>query len=93
MRKIKEQEINQILDAVKEFASHASHVNEWIVVKKHVVNSLPSTIRVFFSRRHEKTKLQHPNELEYELMRYWAALTGNTVIFKDNGTEGKIDPP
>jgi hypothetical protein len=84
---------DRVIEELENFHQCAGDVDEWITVKKHVVNSLPSNLRRLFTRRDEKTKHQHPNEFEYELMSRWAALTERSVIFNNNGTQGKIDPP
>jgi hypothetical protein len=78
--------------ALLTFYSYASHVNQWLTVKKNILLMLPSVLRSRFSRRDEKTKLQRPNALEYELMQRWANMTGRDVLFSNDGIEGKVSP-
>jgi hypothetical protein len=78
--------------ALETFYVYASNVNNWLIVKKNILLMLPSRLRARFSRRDEKTKLQRPNELEYELMQRWANMTGRDVLFTNDGIEGKVSP-
>lgn len=83
----------RIIEALELFGGYASHVDDWLIVKKNILRIISPELRKQFSRRHEKTKRQIPNKLEFELMQRWAALTERQVIFTDDGKEEKIDPP
>lgn len=83
----------RIINALEVFHGYAPFVEEWIIIKKNIILMIPSDLRKQFSRRHEKTKYQLPNELEFALMQRWTALTGKQVIFNNDGKEGKISPP
>lgn len=92
MKRIDMQIDDKIIEALHDFHMYADDVSEWIIIKRHILLMLPSPLRKKFSRRDEKTKLQQPNELEFELMRRWVVLTGKQIIFTNDGTQGKIDP-
>lgn len=77
----------RIIDAMKFVFTYAQDVDDWLVIKKEIVRSLPSEMRILFSKRDPKTRLQVPNELEVELMKRWSELTGRKVILTKDGSK------
>jgi hypothetical protein len=57
-----------ILISIEEVHSYASHVDEWIIIKKELLKSLPSNYRSMFSTRDAKTKKVSLNEFERQLV-------------------------
>jgi hypothetical protein len=71
----------KIKDAVDFVFTYASHIDDWLVVKKELLKILPSGERTQFSLRHPITKKQRTNDLEREIAKYWSELTGREVLF------------
>ena len=78
---------DEIIEALNEIHQYASQVDEWIVLKRILLNSLPAPTRTLFSTRHPISKRTWTNDLEIELANMWSKLTGRPIIFKDD--EGK----
>lgn len=57
-----------ILTSIEEVHSYASHVDDWIIIKKELLKSLPSNYRKMFSTRDAKTKKVSLNEFERQLV-------------------------
>ena len=57
-----------ILASIEEVHSYASHIDEWIIIKKELLKSLPSNYRSMFSTRDSKTKKVSLNEFERQLV-------------------------
>lgn len=68
----------------------------WKVLKAQLIREVRPDLRRMFSKATYVAKgvplLDHLNELEYELMRRWVALTGKSLIFTDDGQARQIDP-
>ena len=68
---------DDILQQIRFVASYIEdHTDNWLVIKRELVNSLPWEQRTLFSRRHEQTKKQVVNDFENEVMEFWFQLTG-----------------
>ena len=76
--------VNEAIDFVH---TYAGHVDDWIVIKKEILKTLPSEDRSLFSLRHPITKKQRTNDFERIVMRRWEELTGRTILF----TEEHVD--
>jgi len=61
----------KVLSALKEVLSYASHVEDWLVVKKELLKILPPDERTSFSTRDPITKQQRMNEFEKKLSEEW----------------------
>jgi hypothetical protein len=58
--------------------------NDWLRIKKELINSFPGQDRKLFSRRHPLTKKQTPNAFDESVMLYWKSKTGiSPEITKD----------
>jgi len=57
-----------ILTSIEEVHSYASHVDDWIIIKKELLKSLPPNYRRMFSTRDAKTKKVSLNEFEQHLV-------------------------
>ena len=45
--------------------------DDWVEIKKAVLQMLPSRLRAVFSKRHPKTKEQQTNQFEVDLINYY----------------------
>lgn len=51
--------------------------DDWVVVKREILDELDNDTKRLFTRRDEKTKeILALNEMELELVTYWKELTG-----------------
>src|SRR5574337_2117090 len=50
--------------------------DDWLRIKKELINSFPRNQRHLFSLRHECTKKQIPNAFDESVMAYWKSKTG-----------------
>jgi len=67
--------------------------DEWMKLKYQLIRMIPWQLREKFTRKTaENGYLPVPNELEYEIMKLWANKTGRSVLFSNDGQDGKIDP-
>lgn len=73
----------RVHEAIREVYAYAGHVDEWLVIKKELLKSLPAEERKSFSTRDPLTKQQKANSFEHEVADIWQELTGRPVIFKD----------
>lgn len=69
------------LDALVQVHAYASHVDDWIVIKKELLKWMPAEDRVQFSTRDPLTKKQRTNDFERNVAERWSELTGRPVIF------------
>jgi len=60
--------INKALHEVGIFVDGGCRFDDWVTVKKHVLRCLPAAARRYFSTRCPKTKAQHLNSFESELI-------------------------
>lgn len=73
------------IDAALAFVhGYASHVDDWIVIKKELLKSLPPALRTLFSTRDPITKRQRTNDFEREVARHWSEISGRPVLFKQD---------
>lgn len=70
--------------AVQEVFQYASHVDDWVTIKKELLKVLHPAGRRAFSTRHKGTKKQRTNKLERDIAVRWSQLTGRPVIFRDD---------
>lgn len=54
--------------------------NDWVRIKKELLNSLPWEERTRFSRRHPFTKKHSLNAFEELVMAYWKERTGVELV-------------
>jgi|TARA_R110000751_G_scaffold53670_1_gene116090 hypothetical protein len=71
-----------ILEQTKFIASFADDVDDWVTIKKLIMNSVHSTLRKNFSRRDHKTKNQYLNDFEKQLIIYYKELTGIELVLR-----------
>lgn len=73
--------MNQVvIDALNFVYSYASHVDDWLIIKKELLKALPSNERTAFSTRDPITKKQRTNDFELQLAKRWSDLTNRQVI-------------
>lgn len=75
---------SEILEAMDDVFLCAPHVDQWIVLKRAILNSIRPELRKLFSTRHPVSKRTWTNDMELELARRWSELTGRPIIFKDD---------
>jgi len=54
--------------------------NDWLVIKRHLINAFNSDDRNLFSCRHPCTKKQIINDFDQWVMNYWKETTGVEVF-------------
>lgn len=81
----------KIQEAFEHVFQYASHVDDWLEIKKEIVNYIAPQHRSRFSRRHEETRQQLTNAFEKRLAAQWAARTGRDVIFSKEHDEATND--
>ena len=72
-----------IIEALKTVHSFVD-VDDWIVIKKELLKTLPAGLRRAFSTRDPITKRQHLNDFERRLMERWSEMTGRPCIFNED---------
>jgi len=78
------QKINQLLaEAIDYVFSYASHVDEWIIIKKELLRALPVEERTIFSVRDPITKKQRVNQFERLLASWWSSKTKRPTVMPD----------
>lgn len=78
------QKINSLLsDAIDHVFTYASHVDEWLIVKKELLKVLPVKERTIFSVRDPITKKQRVNQFEILLAKWWSEKTKRPVVMPD----------
>ena len=71
----------EVDEEIQRTFSFASAVDEWLTVKKLLVNALAPEFRSLFSKRDPITKKQVPNDFDRAVAKRWSKLTGRSVIF------------
>jgi ADP-ribose pyrophosphatase YjhB (NUDIX family) len=71
--------------------AYASHIDDWLEIKKEIVNYIAPQHRSRFSKRHEETRQQLTNDFERRLAAQWSARTGRDVIFSKEHDEATND--
>ena len=49
---------------------------DWLLVKRHLINAFNPPNRIFFSTRHPQTKKHFINEFDEVVINHWQSLTG-----------------
>lgn len=71
-----------ILEQTEFVASYAGDCDDWVTIKKQIMNGIHSDLRRNFSRRDQKTKNQHLNDFEKRLIIYYKELTGIELVLR-----------
>lgn len=82
---------DEIIEALNDAYVFAPQVDNWIVLKRMLLNGVASKLRCLFSSRHPITKRTWTNDMELELAHRWFELTGRPVLFKDDEGPTKIE--
>ena len=72
----------RVINELGLIAKFAGAEDDWMVVKKLLLRSLPPVLRKNFSTRHPKTKLQSLNEFERNLIDIYKGHTGIELRIK-----------
>jgi hypothetical protein len=65
------------VDALSFVASYIGQTTDnWLIIKRHILNAIKWEYRILFSKRHSLTKKQVPNEFDHMIMNKWRELTG-----------------
>ena len=70
---------DRILEQVNFVMSYASGCDDWVEIKKQILLGIPSALRSNFSTRNPKTKEQHLNSFEREIIQIWKEKTGTDL--------------
>lgn len=66
----------RILEVVELVSSYAGDTNDWVRIKREIMNQLPWKLRTNFSRRDQKTKKQWLNDFDRAIISKYKELTG-----------------
>jgi hypothetical protein len=75
---------DNIIEAMKTVFRYASHIDEWIIVKKEMLKFLHPDDRKLFSTRDNVSRKQRTNEMEFGLIALWSEMTGRPVIINED---------
>lgn len=78
----------KVIDALNDLRAYVD-TDDWLTLKRALVNVLPPAVRGKFSRRHPITKKQMTNDFEREVAARWSELTGRPVVFTNEHEEIK----
>lgn len=81
MSKDLNQPSNQVTSALQFIHSYAPNIDEWILLKKELLKTLPVEIRKKFSTRDPKTKKHSINQFEQSIIDEWNKLTEKLIVF------------
>lgn len=82
----------EIIEKIKYVAKYVgTETNDWIRVKKEILNTLPPKDRKFFSRRHKTSKKHFINDFEKEIIIFWKSLTGIELQIPEDKLHKKSD--
>ena len=73
----------KVLEELAIISSYGMKDDDWMIVKKQLLLSLPSSLRKNFSTRHPKTKKQSVNEFEASLIDIYEGMTGIRLRLKN----------
>tara|TARA_B100000949_G_C13993446_1_gene330157 strand:- start:24 stop:263 length:240 start_codon:yes stop_codon:yes gene_type:complete len=73
----------RILEELAIISAYGMEGNDWMLVKKQLLLSLPSSLRKNFSTRHPQTKKQTVNEFEASLIDIYEGMTGVKLRLKN----------
>jgi hypothetical protein len=73
----------RILKELATIAVYNTKDNDWMLVKKQLLLSLPPMLRKNFSTRHPTTKKQRINEFEASVIDIYEGMTGIRLRLKD----------
>ena len=76
----------QYEEALQYVHAYAGHVDDWLIVKKELLKTLPMKHRLLFSIRDRKTGKQVTNDFERKLAARWSELTGRRTILSCDET-------
>jgi 8-oxo-dGTP diphosphatase len=65
--------------ALKTVFTYAASVDDWLTLKKQLLLVLNSDDKSLFSRRHDVTRKQVPNDFERRLAKLWSKMTGREM--------------
>jgi len=69
----------KIVDQLIEVSQYAGDCDDWMIIKKEVMKSIPSSLRMLFSRRDPITKEQVPNDFDNLVIEYYFNITGTRL--------------
>ena len=75
-------EIKEKIKFVADYIGNST--NDWLTIKKQLINNFAGSQRGLFSKRHPRTKKQIVNDFDRLVMDYWYLLTGVSVILDKN---------
>lgn len=73
---------DRILDEMTEIATYLDDCDDWMVLKKLLLRSIPSELRRLFSTRDPVTKKQSLNAFEVKIIEEYYKRTGVTLELK-----------
>jgi hypothetical protein len=70
----------KIINKIREVYAYAGHVDDWNIIKRELLKSLPSQERKKFGESDIIAKI----ELESQVAALWTELSGRPIIFREN---------
>tara|TARA_R110000787_G_scaffold123404_1_gene234404 strand:- start:326 stop:559 length:234 start_codon:yes stop_codon:yes gene_type:complete len=73
---------DRIMEEMKDLIPGLEGTDDWMILKKLLLRSIPSNLRTLFSTRHPKTKKQSLNDFELRLIDEYKSMTGVLLVLK-----------
>lgn len=80
-----------IKNVIDEMFSIAPWIVDWMFLKRRLLNMLCNEFQRYFSTRNYYDRLQYPNKMEFEIMRYWVSLSKRQFVYVEGGVTKYID--
>lgn len=74
----------KIEEAIKFVHAYAPEINEWKVLKKELLKTLPSVYRKQFSKVDKKTRILLINDFETTIIDFWKKITNSELYLVKN---------
>jgi len=74
---------HRVLEELAIISTYGMKGDDWMMVKKQLLLSLPASLRKNFSTRHPQTKKQSINEFEASLIDIYEGMTGVRLRLKN----------
>lgn len=67
---------DRVISQIKEVSEYAGACDDWVTIKKEIMNGCPSHLRKLFSRRHPITKEQVTSEFDRYVIELYEEFSG-----------------
>ena len=84
---------DKIIEQLETVSSYVGDCDDWVTVKKEIMNGIPSSLRKNFSTRDPKTKEQWLNSFEIGIIETYREMTGIDLILRTLEKRRKLFGP